>query len=90
MTSNYITNFETYLMPLDIGFDVIEPRMAYLANRVGRVSLIAYQAEYVYSEKTDKRARNKFNILIKATNIKSISDSPFYWDGMYSLISSCI
>jgi len=61
VTSNYITNFETCLMPHDIGLDVIERRTAYGANRAGRVSLIAHQI-----------VQKLFHLLNETANVKNI------------------
>lgn len=36
VTNNYLTNFETCLMPLDISLDDIELYIAYRVNRIGR------------------------------------------------------
>lgn len=70
VTNNYLTNFETCLMPLDISLDDIEPYTVYRVNRIGRGCIayrIIHQVEHVRSEKVDIRIRKKlFNVLIKA------------------------
>lgn len=42
VTNNYLTNFETCLMPLDISLHDIELYIAYRVNRIGR-GCIAYR-----------------------------------------------